>query len=59
MDPPAGVSLPKDSAPLLHACETPPEVLCPALGPSVQGHGPGVSADEYLEDDQRTWVPLL
>ena len=30
-----------DSPPLLHSCETPPAVLCPALGaPTSDGHGP-------------------
>ncbi|CAM9255791.1 unnamed protein product, partial [Bubo scandiacus] len=30
-----------DSPPLLHSCENPPAVLCPALGhPTQEGHGP-------------------
>ena len=44
-----------DSAPLLHSCETPPGVLCPALKPPTkEGHGcVGVGPEESHEDDQR------
>ena len=36
-----------DAPPLLHSRETPPTVLCPALGPSTsEGHGPAQAGPE-------------
>ncbi|PKU36254.1 rna-directed dna polymerase from mobile element jockey-like [Limosa lapponica baueri] len=45
----------------LRSFETPPAVLCPALGPSAQeGHGPvGASLQLGYEDAQRAGAPLL
>ncbi|PKU42254.1 rna-directed dna polymerase from mobile element jockey- hypothetical protein [Limosa lapponica baueri] len=50
-----------DSASLLCSDETPPGVLCPALGSSAQErHRPvGMSPAEGHEDDERAGAPLL
>jgi len=44
-----------DSAPLLCSGESPPQILCPALGPPAQeGHGAiGVGPEEGHKDDLR------
>jgi len=46
---------------LLHAGETSPAVLCPALESSAQeGHGPvGPSPEEGHKSDMRDGTPLL
>ena len=49
-----------DSVPLFCSSKTPHGVLCPALEPPAQGHGPvGAGTEEHHKNDQRAAAALL